>query len=82
MGTPRNVGAVILGKNLLAVDATASRIMGFDPCKIPYLSIAGKHLRGLHESDIVYRGYHPREFATRFACLPQFASAQGNSFFE
>jgi hypothetical protein len=63
-------------KNLLAVDSTAARIMGFNPKKIPYLLAAGSHFRGLQESDVACRGERPGRFAGRFSCLPQFASAQ------
>jgi uncharacterized protein (DUF362 family) len=79
MGTAKPVGAVLMGKNLLAVDCTAARIMGFDPYRIPYLKRAGSHFPGLNEASISYRGEHPRKFATKFGCLPQFAGAQSNS---
>jgi uncharacterized protein (DUF362 family) len=81
MGTPKQVVAVIMGKNLLAVDCTAARMMGFDPHKIYYLATAGNHLPGLHEGDIAYRGVHPNKFAARFACLPHFAAARSDSLF-
>jgi len=81
MGTARHVGAVVMGKNLLAVDGTAARIMGFDPRRIPYLVKAGSHFSGLRERSIAYRGEHPSRFATKFGCLPQFAKAQKDSLF-
>lgn len=80
MGQAKPVGAVIMGKNLLAVDSTATRIMGFDPAKIPYLVAVSSHFPGLHENDIAYRGEHPKRFATRFNCLPQFLKAQRPPF--
>jgi uncharacterized protein (DUF362 family) len=76
MGTAKPIGAVIMGKNMLAVDSTAARMMGFDPKKIPYLLAAGSHFRGLRESDVVHRGERPGRFTSRFSCLPQFANAQ------
>jgi uncharacterized protein (DUF362 family) len=76
MGTAKAVGAVLLGKNLLAVDSTAARMMGFDPKKIPYLLAARSHFRGLTESEVIHRGERPGRFASRFSCLPQFTSAQ------
>jgi len=79
MGEAKPVGSVVMGKNLLAVDCTAARIMGFDPSKIPYLATAGAHFPGLNERNIFYRGEHPKRFATKFNCLPQFARAQGAS---
>jgi uncharacterized protein (DUF362 family) len=75
MGTAKQVGTVIFGRNLLAVDATAARMMGFNPIKITYLLAAGSHFRGLKETEIGHRGERPEKFATRFTCLPQFAQA-------
>ncbi len=80
LGTPKNVGTLILGPNPLAVDATAARIMGFDPHKISYLLAAGRFFPGLNESTVFYRGVHPRQFATKFACLADFTSCQGGPF--
>jgi uncharacterized protein (DUF362 family) len=76
MGTAKQVGAVIMGKNLLAVDCTAARIMGFNPHKITYLEMAGSHFIGLNEEAVAQRGERPARFTTRFGCLPQFESAQ------
>ena len=76
MGTAKPIGAVVMGRNLQAVDCTAARMMGFDPAKIPYLVQAGAYFRGLDEKSIVYRGEHPKRFTNRFSCLPQFAKAQ------
>ncbi len=39
-GTPVASGALIAGADLLAVDATAARLMGFDPAHIDYLDFA------------------------------------------
>ena len=75
MGTAKQVGAVLMGKNLLATDSTAARIMGFDPRKISYLLMAGSHFPGLYEKNIVQHGENPRRFSTRFNCLPQFEKA-------
>jgi uncharacterized protein (DUF362 family) len=76
MGTARHVGAVIMGRDLLAVDSTAARIMGFNPRKISYLEMASAHFPGLSEFSIAHRGENPKRFATRFACLPHFLKAQ------
>jgi uncharacterized protein (DUF362 family) len=79
MGTPKPVGAVVMGRSLLAVDCTSARIMGFNPHKIPYLATAGSHFPGLNEMSVSYRGERPKQFVTRFSCLPQFVKAQYNS---
>ncbi len=76
MGEAKQVGAVIMGRNLLAVDCTAARMMGFNPKEISYLQMASSHFRGLNEGDIIHRGEDPKRFAARFKCLPQFSGAQ------
>jgi uncharacterized protein (DUF362 family) len=72
MGEPKPVGALILSRYALAGDATASRIMGFDPRRIPTLALASRFMPGLGESETVQRGEDPGGFMTRFACLPEF----------
>jgi uncharacterized protein (DUF362 family) len=39
-GTPVASGALVAGADLLAVDATAARLMGFDLARIDYLDFA------------------------------------------
>lgn len=40
-GTPRHTGVVVVGSDPVAVDATATRIMGIDPRRVAHLSFAG-----------------------------------------
>ena len=40
MGDPKQVGVLVMGRNLAAVDATCCRIMGIDPFKVSYLERA------------------------------------------
>jgi uncharacterized protein (DUF362 family) len=40
-GNPRPTGVLVAGRDLVAVDATCARIMGFDPAKVDYLAFAG-----------------------------------------
>lgn len=56
MGTPRWLGAILVGENLVAVDATAARLMGLRPERIPYLQLAGNRLGPLDEAHIPQRG--------------------------
>ena len=44
MGRPRQLGCVIMGSDLVAVDATSARMIGLDPTRIEYLSEAGRFL--------------------------------------
>ena len=80
LGSPKPVGVVVLGKEPLAVDSTCSRLMGFDPLKIPYLGHASFFMHGLFDKNIIHRGESPRRFASTFACLPQFEKFRGTDF--
>jgi uncharacterized protein (DUF362 family) len=81
MGKAKSVGALVLSPFPLAADATAARLMGFDPRKILYLVQAGRFLPGLKAEDVVLRGENPKRFATQFDCLEDFKRARGGPFF-
>jgi uncharacterized protein (DUF362 family) len=66
MGRPRRMGFLALGSDLAAVDATCARIIGFDPAKIPYLSIASQFLGNVAEKRIDQRGENPGRYRTQF----------------
>lgn len=42
MGTPKHVGAIVMGCDLVAVDATGARLMGIDPARIATLVLGLK----------------------------------------
>ncbi|MBW2123592.1 MAG: DUF362 domain-containing protein [Deltaproteobacteria bacterium] len=54
--TPRHLGVLMLGRNPVAVDACASGLIGFDPCKIPAIdkafSTGDPPLAGFGKEDI------------------------------
>jgi uncharacterized protein (DUF362 family) len=81
MGKAKPVGTLVLSPFPLAADATAARIMGFDPRKILYLVQAGRFLPGLRAEDVALRGENPKRFATRFDCLDDFKRTRGGPFF-
>lgn len=56
MGSPIRANVIVMGKNLPAVDATCSRIMGINPLKIAYLRRASGLLGSIKESNITQRG--------------------------
>lgn len=56
MGTAKQVGVLVMGTNLPAVDATATRLMGIDPWRIPYLAAASGRLGPIAERHIAQRG--------------------------
>ena len=81
MGKARPVGILVLSHFPLAADATATRLMGFDPGKILYLAQAGRILPGLRPEEVVIRGENPRRFAGQFDCLDEFKRIRGGPFF-
>jgi len=81
MGKARTVGALVLSPFSLAADATAARLMGFDPRKISYLAQAGRFLPGLRAEDLVLRGEKPARFAAKFDCPDDFKEMRGGPFF-
>jgi uncharacterized protein (DUF362 family) len=66
MGRPRQVGMIAMGTDVLAVDATCARIIGLEPSKMPYLSVAGAFLGNIDERRIDQRAEPIRRFASRF----------------
>ncbi|MGZ5498575.1 MAG: DUF362 domain-containing protein [Candidatus Aminicenantales bacterium] len=81
MGKAKPVGTLVLSAFPLAADATAARLMGFDPQLIPYLAQAGRFLPGLKQKDIVVRGEKPARFAAQFDCPEAFRGMRGGPFF-
>ncbi len=81
MGRAKPVGALVLSPFSLAADATAARLMGFDPRRILYLIQAGAFLPGFKPEDIALRGEDPKRFATAFDCLESFKPMRGGPFF-
>jgi len=56
MGSPKQLGLLLIGANPTAVDATAARIMGLRPERISYLQLADQRLGPLAERHIAQRG--------------------------
>ena len=71
MGHPRHVGLVGMSTDLVALDATAARVIGLDPTRLPYLAEAGRFLGNLESTRIEQRG----EPAPRYACAFEVAEA-------
>jgi uncharacterized protein (DUF362 family) len=76
MGRPRQVGMVAMSTDVLAVDATCARLVGFDPAKMPYLSVAGAFLGNVDAASIEQRGESLKRFATRFDVVERLAGIQ------
>jgi uncharacterized protein (DUF362 family) len=69
MGTAKEAGVLVLGTNLPAVDATATRLMGIDPWRIPYLATASGRLGPIAERHIEQRGESVASATRPFALI-------------
>lgn len=76
MGNPRQTGFLAMGSDLVAVDSTCARVMGFDPAKIGYLAQASEFLGNMDESRIDQRGEALTRYRTRFDVLERFKNLQ------
>jgi uncharacterized protein (DUF362 family) len=56
MGSPKRLGLVLMGSNLTALDATVARIMGLEPGRVSYLSLAEDRLGPIANDRIEQRG--------------------------
>ena len=81
MGSPKEMGLVIVGMNPTAVDATVSRLMEIDPAEVSYLKLAAGRLGPIDEVSIEQRGEPWRPHASRFQILdvPHLRSLRGKS---
>lgn len=69
MGTAKPVGAIIMGRNLPAVDATCVRLMDLNPYGVTYLQKASGKLGPIHEANITQKGESIAALATPFEIL-------------
>jgi len=77
MGTPKQAGVLVMGRNLPAVDATCARIMGIDPRKVSYLAAASGQLGPIRDSDILQRGEAIASVRTDFALVEKIDAHKG-----
>ncbi len=70
-GTPKQAGVLVMGADLVAVDATCCRIMGLNPDRVPYLQMAGK-LGNIDADRIEQRGEKIASVRTNFKCISKF----------
>jgi uncharacterized protein (DUF362 family) len=72
-GTPKQVGVLVMGSDLPAVDATCCRIMGIDPARVDYLSMAsGRALGAIDEAHIEQRGEAIRTVRSPFELIAKY----------
>jgi len=70
-GTPKPAGVLVMGRDLVAVDATCARVMGLDPEKMGYLRLAAD-LGHVHTQRIEQRGETIASVQTNFALIEQY----------
>jgi uncharacterized protein (DUF362 family) len=70
-GTPKHAGVIVMGSDLVAVDATCCRIMGIDPEKVDYLRMAAD-LGHVHPERIEQRGETIASVHSNFALIDEF----------
>jgi len=71
-GTPKHVGAIVAGRDPVAVDATCCRIMKIDPMKIRYIRLAAGDPERLTEGRIQQAGEAIQTVAAPFQLIPEF----------
>jgi uncharacterized protein (DUF362 family) len=69
MGSPKHAGVIVMGRNLVAVDSTCTRIMGLNPKKVPYLLSASNRLGPIKEKNILQFGETIDSLRTNFALV-------------
>ena len=69
MGTPRGLGVIAMGTDLVAVDATCARVIGLDPTRINYLSKASRFLGNIDVDRIEQRGESIERYASDFQVM-------------
>jgi uncharacterized protein (DUF362 family) len=71
-GTAKHVGAVVMGLDLLAVDATGCRIMGLPPERLPVLRLAEQKRLGNLKAELIPQLGEPLSaVATQFELPPE-----------
>ncbi len=77
MGQPKQVGVLVMGHNLPAVDATCCRIMGIDPYKVSYLERSDNWLGPISDRSIEQRGETIASVQANFELIDTIPAQQG-----
>jgi uncharacterized protein (DUF362 family) len=80
MGSPKQVGVLVMGRNFPAVDATCCRIMGIDPYKVSYLERADNWLGPISDGSIEQRGETIASVQTNFELIDTIPAQRGIRF--
>jgi uncharacterized protein (DUF362 family) len=71
-GQAKDSGVLIFGKDLVAVDATAARLMKIEPKKIKYLAVAGEFLGNVNYERIEQIGENLERLQKDFRVIEEF----------
>jgi len=71
MGSLKQMGLIVVGSNLPAVDATVSRMMGLEPSRVSYLNLAADRLGPIDDRRITQRGERWQVCAKPFYILDE-----------
>lgn len=69
MGPAKRANVLVMGTDLVSVDATATRLMDLDPMRIDYLRVGARFLGPIHERNIEQRGERLASMRQRFELL-------------
>lgn len=72
-GVAKQTGVLVMGSDLVAVDATCTRIMGLEPSRIEYLKLANRRLGNLDSDRIVQIGESIEAVRQNYALINEFA---------
>ena len=72
-GRQKNSGVLVLGDDLVAVDATAARLMTIEPRQVKYLNLSGEFLGNLERSKIEQIGENVERYQQDFTVIEQFS---------
>ena len=77
MGTPKEAGVLVMGRNLTAVDATCARLMGLDPFRVKYLAAADGLLGPVLARNINQYGEAIASVSTDFQIIEKIPAQRG-----
>jgi uncharacterized protein (DUF362 family) len=72
-GEANKSGVLVFGEDLVAVDATAARLMTIEPTKVKYLEMAGQFLGNLGLEEIEQLGESPDRYRQDFRVIERFS---------
>jgi uncharacterized protein (DUF362 family) len=79
-GRAKETKALVMGPDLVAVDASCARVMGLVPERITYLAEANRFLGNIEQSAIPQRAESLEDFRQNFAVLDTFAHLRSDGF--